>query len=359
MTTNRLHLVWFRRVFITVVIVLLTAAASALQIDADENRRESGGLVGKTFMPKEGIRYRMGDRDLDQPLPLPLEVFAEDKEWLFVTGGKVRKSDVISTDKAAAYYEELLKQNPRNSWALCQRGILVGSDGELEAALKDFNAAIDSDPKNAEAYAMRGVLHATNEDYDSAIRDFTEAVRIRPDYADGYHQRGYCYFEDLDEEEKALADYTAAIKACPEFSEAYSGRALVYQYQLKAKEALADYNKAVELDPYCVDALANRALLKAACSDDSIRDGKSAVADAKRACELTKDEDPETLSVLAAAYAEDGNFEEAVKTQTKAALLASGQERLELLKKVALYKDKKPYRYEDEIRELQQLEKSE
>ncbi len=297
------------------MIALLTAAVSDLRLAADEVRRESGGMVGKTFMPKEGIRYRMGDRDLDQPLPLPLEVFAEDKEWLFVTGGKVRKTDVISTDKALAYYEELLKKNPRHSWALCQRGILVGSDGELDAALKDFNAAIASDPKNARR--MRCVVSCTPP--MKITRLPSEILRNRshsPDYADGYHQRGYCYFEDLDEEDKALADYTAAIKACPEFSEAYSGRALVYNISSRRRKR-GRLQQSRGTGSYCVDALANRALLKAACSDESLRDGKSAVVDAKRACELTKEEDSEVLSVLAAAYAEAGDFEEAVKLRRK------------------------------------------
>jgi tetratricopeptide (TPR) repeat protein len=336
--------------------LLITAPWSDLTVEADESRRESGGSVGKSFMPREGVKYRMGERDLDQPLPLPLKVFAEDQDWLYVTGGRVRKTDVVALEKAADYYEELLRKNPQNSWALCQRGILVGNDGELDSARADFEQAIASDPKNAEAHAMRGVLHATNEDYDAAIKDFTEAIRIRPDYADAYHQRGYCYSEDLNDEAKAIADYSAAIAACPEFSEAYAGRALVYQYQLKAREALTDYDKAIELDPYNIDSLANRAMLKAASSDESVRDGKSAVADAMRACKLTNDEDSDVLTTLAAAHAETGNFEEAVKVQMKAALLANGQERIERLKKIGLYREKKPYRYEDEIKELKELE---
>ncbi len=294
----------------------------------------------------------MGERELSQPLPLPLDVFAEDGDWLFVSGGKVRKADVVSTKKAAAYYEELLKKNPRNSWALCQRGILVGIDGELDQALKDFDAAIECDAKNAEAFVMRGILHATNEEFDRAIKEFDQAIQIRPDYADAYHQRGFYYFENFDDNDKAIADFNAAIKACPEFSEAYAGRGLVYQYLQRPKDAVADYDKAISLDPYAVDSLSNRALIRAAGDDETLRDGKLAIADATKACELTKYEDVETLTILAAAYAEAGRFDEAVETQMKAVLQSSGNSKIELLRKVGLYQQKKPYRYAEELQEL-------
>lgn len=302
--------------------------------------------VGTSVMPLQGTKYRMGEREVDQPLPLPLDVFAEEGEWLVVGGGRVRKKEIVPLNKAADYYEKALKENPRNSWALCHRGILVGQDGDLDKALRDFNLAISSDPKNAEAYVMRGVLHATNEDYEKAIDDFSKAIHIRPDYADAYHQRGNCYFQDLDENEKALADFESSIKACPEFSEAFAGRGVVFHFMGRVNEALADYDRTLRLDPFHADSLTNRAVIRAACPDAQFRDGKKAIEDAKRACELTKNKDSEVLATLAAGYAEDGQFDEALKIQMQAISKAKGKERKELLKRAGLYGQKQPYRYE-------------
>jgi tetratricopeptide (TPR) repeat protein len=347
------NLLMLRFVLCCVVAVSCFSGSAGPCTASDESgTNTAAGWIGNSFMPREGIKYRMGERELSQPLPLPLDVFAEDGDWLFVSGGKVRKADVVSTKKAAAYYEELLKKNPRNSWALCQRGILVGIDGELDQALKDFDAAIECDAKNAEAFVMRGILHATNEEFDRAIKEFDQAIQIRPDYADAYHQRGFYYFENFDDNDKAIADFNAAIKACPEFSEAYAGRGLVYQYLQRPKDAVADYDKAISLDPYAVDSLSNRALIRAAGDDETLRDGKLAIADATKACELTKYEDVETLTILAAAYAEAGRFDEAVETQMKAVLQSSGNSKIELLRKVGLYQQKKPYRYAEELQEL-------
>ncbi|MFO0942258.1 MAG: hypothetical protein U0930_16090 [Pirellulales bacterium] len=109
---------------------------------------------------------------------------------------------------------------------------------------------------------------------------------------------------------------------------------------------MADYDKAIALNPYHADCLSNRAIIRAACPDASLRNGKLAIEDAKRANELTKGKDAEVLNVLAAAHAEVGQFDEAVKIQTQAAMRAKGKERLESLERVGLYSKKQPYRYE-------------
>ena len=77
-----------------------------------------------------------------------------------------------------------------------------------------------------------------------------------------------------------------------------------------------------------------------------MRDGKQAVVHATRACELTGWQYPMCISTLAAAHAEAGDFDRAVKFQKDALSFPAfeeqvgkaGQERLQL------YAQKKPYR---------------
>jgi tetratricopeptide (TPR) repeat protein len=111
------------------------------------------------------------------------------------------------------------------------------------------------------------------------------------------------------------------------------------------RRALAVYDELARTYPDLVEAHSRSAWLRATCPDAQYRDGKLAVESARRACELTNWHNPGELEVLAAACAEAGDFESAVKWQEKVLTLTvepagvqSCQERL------ALYRAGKPFR---------------
>jgi len=96
-----------------------------------------------------------------------------------------------------------------------------------------------------------------------------------------------------------------------------------------------------------VDALNNLAWILATDSHAELRDGKQAVQLAARACELTHDKVPLLIGTLAAAYAEVGQFDEAVAAAQKAHDLALatgktdiGAKNLELME---LYRAHRPF----------------
>lgn len=83
------------------------------------------------------------------------------------------------------------------------------------------------------------------------------------------------------------------------------------------------------------------------CSDQRYRDGKKAVANAKRACALTNERDWVCIDVLAMAYAEDGQFAKAVEWPLKAIELATtNADKQDARSRLELYKQKKPFREE-------------
>jgi serine/threonine-protein kinase len=86
--------------------------------------------------------------------------------------------------------------------------------------------------------------------------------------------------------------------------------------------------------------------LKATCPDEHYRDGKKAVENASRACELTEWKDSARLDTLAAACAESGDFESALKWQAKAIDLAADADKNSCRAHLALYQAGKPYRAE-------------
>ncbi|HEV2456275.1 MAG TPA: hypothetical protein VGY98_18565, partial [Verrucomicrobiae bacterium] len=96
------------------------------------------------------------------------------------------------------------------------------------------------------------------------------------------------------------------------------------------KEAKACLETAVKIKPNQPDSLNNLAWLLCTCPDKTVRDGETAVKLAEKACELTHDGSARYLTTLAAAYADVGQFDDAVATIQKAGGLAqeTGQTQL-------------------------------
>lgn len=109
-------------------------------------------------------------------------------------------------------------------------------------------------------------------------------------------------------------------------------------------KAAADFEKLAQLQPRDASALNNLAWLRATCPDETVRDGKSAVADTTRACELRKWKDPHLIDTLAAALAEAGQFERAVEMQTRAIRIAPLLARNDMHQRLKLYGERKEFR---------------
>jgi tetratricopeptide (TPR) repeat protein len=111
------------------------------------------------------------------------------------------------------------------------------------------------------------------------------------------------------------------------------------------KEAAVEFRKALELmqkDPAECNEVA---WTLATSSQANQRYGTIAVEFAIRACELTAWKDANYLDTLAAAHAEAGDFDSAVRRQTEAiSLLSDANEKEDLGKRLKLYRDRKPFR---------------
>ena len=106
----------------------------------------------------------------------------------------------------------------------------------------------------------------------------------------------------------------------------YTLRANAFSRLGRRSDALNDFQSAIKLsktDPIC---RAGAAWLYATSSDPQIRNGAGAVALATEAAKLTQWKDDTVLDVLAAAYAEAGDFRSAQKWEEKAILLGSQQD---------------------------------
>lgn len=91
------------------------------------------------------------------------------------------------------------------------------------------------------------------------------------------------------------------------------------------REAVGHFESAFKANPRMLSAGNNLAWLLATNDDEQIRDGSRAVEVAKRVCDATQYSDYRYFSTLAAAYAESGDFENAVAITKKAIEMATAK----------------------------------
>lgn len=147
-----------------------------------------------------------------------------------------------------------------------------------------------------------------------------------------------------DDKTKAIADFNEVIRRIPTYSGAYTNRALAWSFKGDKERAIADYTEAIRLDPKVVYAHNGLAWLWATSADGEFRDGTKAVASATQACELTMWKDWNSLSTLAAAFAETGDFKSAVKWAEKSLELAPESRKKTAQEHLDLYQSGKPFR---------------
>jgi membrane protease YdiL (CAAX protease family)/tetratricopeptide (TPR) repeat protein len=233
--------------------------------------------------------------------------------------------------------------DPHTASAYMKRGNEALDRDDYGAALADFTEATRLDPKNSTAYAMRGEARRVRQEYTEAIADCEHAIELNPQNAMAYACRGAALYT-LNKPDKALADYNKAIQLKPDFAWPYALRAWVYKARGEYKPAIADWTKAGELEPQAAENYRLLAWLRATCPEAVHRNGAKAVEYATKACELTNWQDADCLLPLAAAHAESGRFDEAVKWQERAMELAPGRAGHTYL--LELYRSRRPYREE-------------
>jgi tetratricopeptide (TPR) repeat protein len=252
-----------------------------------------------------------------------------------------------------ADFNRAIQLDPKNARAYCDRAILRDELlRQPDEALADYNQAIRLAPNFERAYFDRGVHYFGRHDCERAIADYTDATRLMPNDLSAYAYRAYAYAKQGDHA-RVFADASTALKLKPTEMRLWRVtdldlRAKVYRVLGQSELALRDFREALRLMPKDHIANDNLSWFLATCPEDRFRNGTEAVSVAKRACELSHWEGSGCYDTLAVAYAEAGDFEQAVKYEKQALNDSSlaPKEREESTKRLALFQQRKPFREE-------------
>lgn len=250
-------------------------------------------------------------------------------------------------DAALTHYSASLGINPEYANAYYQRGQIWYATGNYERAITDFTQVLQQNPDDVNALLNRGSAYNLNGSYSHAISDFNQVLLHRPEHVDAIFNRGTAWLY-TGESKQALADFSRVLEMNPNDADAFAYRGLAWSSTGDYDRALADFTAAHTLDAWSADIANTLAWFLATCPDASYRNGKQAIQFAQRALALQPALRMVYLDTLAAAYAEAGQFQEAVTTQENAIrLLESIGNFVELpgyQQRLDLYKAKNPYR---------------
>jgi len=149
--------------------------------------------------------------------------------------------------------------------------------------------------------------------------------------------------------ELAIEDCNQALRKYRGFVEAAMLRAQINVHVGKYAEASREFDYLIAIHPARVTlarVLKQRAWFQATCRDSSFRNGRQAVKDAKAACSIMEWKDETTIDTLAAAYAETGDFDSAVRYAQQALAVKdiSPTDYKIIQRHLALFQQRKPVR---------------
>lgn len=216
-------------------------------IDEEEIERqaeEARLLTNEAFNAQQGYHTAVADELYEQGLAScervlisnPNHVQAlHDKSFCLFKLNRFKESlDVLHTVTS-------LENNPYNSWAIYQSGVLLYNIGEQELASGNTDKAIPN--------------------FKEALRHLKESLQINPNYAHSWGYMGLIYYDMArsphypkkeharETFKQACAAWKEAVKVDPDYAQAWLGLAFAFNYLREYDQALEAAEKAIAMTP--------------------------------------------------------------------------------------------------------------
>jgi tetratricopeptide (TPR) repeat protein len=247
-------------------------------------------------------------------------------------------------ERAMKDLDEALRLNPEMGEALMVRATALLHQEDYQRALEDVERRLQMDPPEPLALLTRGNIRAFRGEFEPALADFNEFLRQQPASVFALRARAL-NLARIHRFEEAVADLDEALRVEPDSADVYLERGRVNQDRGCYAAARADYQKSLDLGPNQPGIHNQLAWMLAACPHQEYRDGARAVQLARRGCALTKWSDANLLDTLACAYAECGQFDDALRSAHEALEISAAEARASVEKHIQLFGNRQPARF--------------
>jgi tetratricopeptide (TPR) repeat protein len=232
-------------------------------------------------------------------------------------------------------------------YRLMEKAIHLEEQKDYVNALAIWKKAVTLAPDDASVQNDLASNLYLNGDVKGAIDHVREAIRINPYLTHSHFNLGAMEMEQ-GHPDAAVPELEKTLELDPKFPSGEEALADAYVAEHKDGDALDHWRRALAQSPQSISVLVGTARILASSSDAALRNGAEAVTLAEKANELTSGADAMVLDTLAAAYAEEGRFPQAVTSAQRSLDLAVSKGDTAMAgairSRIEFYKENKAYR---------------
>ncbi len=138
-------------------------------------------------------------------------------------------------------------------------GIVLTGRGQVDAAIVQFQRALEIQPDYADAHTNLGVVLAGRGEFDAAIAHYLKALEIKPNDAKTHDNLGSA-LDSLGQFDAAIAHYQRALEIEPDSAEVHYNFGIALAGCGQVDAAIAHFQKALEIKPDFTEARNNLTL---------------------------------------------------------------------------------------------------
>ena len=277
-----------------------TAHVSLCDLDLRENHLEDA-----IFHARKAVEIRPESTDAHSRLAVALLARGDNEE-------------------AGAHFQKILETAPRRPRVHYNIGTLLLDRGHLDEAIAEFQKELEIQPEFVEAENNLGIAFERKGVLDDAAAHFHRAIQLDSRRPKVHYNLATVLLRE-GQFDQAIDHLENELQINPSSAEAHNDLGIAWSQKGQIDQAISEWQKTLELQPDNLSAYSNLVWVFATFPDDAIRNGAKAVALGERALELSGEKDPRIFRLLAAAYAENGQFEKAADTAQRGAQLATTQ----------------------------------
>ncbi len=295
----------------------------------------------------EGMRLLYGQKKFKEAERYGEVLIADhplDPDTRFAYGLVLLESGQI--DRAIEQFREAVRIDSSHSDARKQIIRIFREERNLDSAIGEANKWIRTEEKNSEGYGMLADLLVEQKQFGAAAEQYEHAILLDADFVVARSKYVKIMFRQ-GRINRAIRFLRQQLHADPEIVEGYSVLGLALDVAGRRRAAAEVLREGLKREPENVKMLRELAWSMATAKDYNLRNGSEAVRFARMAVKRLPD-NADFCHVLAAAYAENGEFEKAVQTAREGLRLAQANKDRSLsefiLQCLAQYENGRPVR---------------